>query len=393
MGALARWTAIAACAVGIFSGTGCGASKRQVRTEEQLVAMQTAELAAQRSEFSDAMARLLDRVGAMADPVLNVIALSGGGDKGAFGAGVLVGWGQAATPEDRRPAFDVVTGVSTGSMLAPFAFVGTDEVCATVENFYRNPRKDWVRSRGPLFFMPSNPSFATIQGLERDVIGGLDNAFIDQIVRASDDGRMLMVASTNLEMGTQRVWKLGHYARLAQAERDPSLVSDLMLASSSIPAAFPARELNGFLHSDGGVTANVLLRLDPDAPEGFLQQWRRRFPERPLPRVRYWILINDQMVQPPQTVQSTWPAVIAPAIATSIRSATMSEIRWLVAQARYVNLAYDADIEVRMISIPLAWRPPVAGTFKEQTMRDLSDIGRRMGADLAAWELLVDGAP
>jgi len=372
---------------------GCAGEKRAIRTESELVALLEVDRAAEAQEFSDALSRMIERVGAQENPELNILALSGGGDKGAFGAGVLVGWGEATEVSDRRPVFDAVSGVSTGSMLAPFAFVGTDEACATVEEFYRNPRKDWVRTRGMFFFLPSNPSFATINGLERDVVDGLTHEFIDDMVAASDEGRMLVVASTNIEMGTQRVWELGHYARLAKADGDPSRVSDLMLASSSIPAAFPPRELNGFLHTDGGVTCNVLLRLDPDSPDGFLQQWMHRYPGRPLPRVRYWVIVNDQIVSAPMTVQSTWPSVLTPAIATSIRSATMSEIRWLAAQAKYVNAVYDADIEVRMVAIPPAWRPPVPGVFIEESMRSMADAGRLAGADPAAWELLADGKP
>lgn len=372
---------------------GCGTTKRSVRTEKELTAMHDQDMALAHQQFAESVARMIDRVAAQAEPEINLLALSGGGDKGAFGAGVLVGWGQAVDPEHRRPVFDAVSGVSTGSMLAPFAFVGTDEACDTVEGFYRHPRKDWVRSRGPLFFLPSNTSFATINGLERDVVEGLTPDFINQMVAGSDEGRVLAVASTNIEMGTQRVWELGHFARLAQADGDPKHVSDLMLASSSIPAAFPPREINGFLHTDGGVTCNILVRLDPDAPDGFIQQWRARYPDRPLPRVRYWIIFNDQILQAPTTVQGTWPSVLTPAIATAIRSATMSEIRWLAAQARYINEAYDADIEVRMVAMPASWRPPVPGVFIEETMVSMADAGRAAGADPLAWQVLADGKP
>lgn len=382
-----------ACVLVVAASTGCGVSKRAVRSEQELTTLNDADMALAHQQFAESVARMIDRVAAEPEPVLNLLALSGGGDKGAFGAGVLVSWGRATDPAHRRPVFDAVSGVSTGSMLAPFAFVGTDEACDTVEGFYRNPRKDWVRSRGPLFFLPSNPSFATINGLERDVVEGLTPAFIDQMVRGSDEGRLLAVSSTNVEMGTQRVWELGHFARLAQRDGDPTHVSNLMLASSSIPAAFPPREINGFLHTDGGVTCNILVRLDPDAPDGFLQQWRARFPGRPLPRVRYWIIFNDQVTQAPATVQRTWPSVLTPAIATSIRSATMSEIRWLAAQARYINEAYDADIEVRMIAIPASWRPPAPGVFIQETMVSMADAGRAAGADPSAWQVLADGKP
>lgn len=48
------------------------------------------------------------------------LALSGGGADGAFGAGILNGW----TTTGRRPEFTVVSGASTGALMAPFAFLG-----------------------------------------------------------------------------------------------------------------------------------------------------------------------------------------------------------------------------------------------------------------------------
>ena len=67
--------------------------------------------------------------------------------------------------------------------------------------------------------------------------------------------------------------------------------------------------------------------------------------------------------------------------------------RWLAPQAKYVNVVYDADIEVRLLTIPAAWRTPEPGVFKEESMRDMADVGRRLGADPGSWELLADGRP
>jgi Patatin-like phospholipase len=55
-------------------------------------------------------------------PRESLLAISGGGDNGAFGAGVLVGWSERRT----RPSFKVVTGISTGALIAPLAFVGPE---------------------------------------------------------------------------------------------------------------------------------------------------------------------------------------------------------------------------------------------------------------------------
>ena len=56
------------------------------------------------------------------EPEVNFLALSGGGGDGAFGAGLLCGWTTAGT----RPRFKLVTGISTGALIAPFAFLGPE---------------------------------------------------------------------------------------------------------------------------------------------------------------------------------------------------------------------------------------------------------------------------
>jgi len=106
-----------------------------------------------------------------APPVLDYLVISGGGDFGAFGAGVLKGWSRvpASDPLARPRAFDVVTGVSTGALIAPFAFVGDDDAIERINHLYRNPGPDWVKQRWPLFFLPNNISFAEVPGLEREV--------------------------------------------------------------------------------------------------------------------------------------------------------------------------------------------------------------------------------
>jgi hypothetical protein len=80
---------------------------------------------------------------------------------------------------------------------------------------------------------------------------------------------------------------------------------------------------------------------------------------------------------------------MGPSLATAIRSATLAEVRWLAAQADYVNTKYGTDIEVRVVGIPDSWRPPVEGDFKQETMASLCDLGRKMGADPGSWKVLA----
>jgi hypothetical protein len=378
-------------------GTGCAPPPRKQASEAELLELARTDAEKNKQEFHETITGLLTRADRAArssaadgePPTLNFLALSGGGDKGAFGAGFLVGWGTATDPKWRRPEFDAVTGVSTGALLAPFAFIGTDESCRLVENFYRNPKDTWIRDRGTLFFLPWHPSFMTIPGLEEDIRAVIDDKLIKSLAAGSEAGRVLGVSATNLDLGRQRLWNLGLEARMGHRER----VVRMLMASAAIPAVFPPVQIDEFVYGDGGVTANVLLRLDAADPESFLMRWLREYPGVPLPRIRYWIIVNNQLQHVPKAVELAWPSIISPSLAVSIRQATIAEIRWLAAQADYIDAVLKTNIEVRVVAIPDHWRPPVRGDFQKETMESLSDVGRRMGADPGAWTLWGGSGP
>lgn len=374
--------------------TACGGPLRPVKTDEEFKQVAIEQNKEINAAFSGATHRIFDRLTKEMNEAtdgstghLDFLAISGGGDYGAFGAGFLVGWGKTPDPAQRRPDFDVVTGVSTGALLAPFVFLNTDEACAQVESFYRNPRTDWLEGRGMFYFLPSFPSFMKIPGLDRDIRSAVDMPFIEKVAEQSRKGKILAVSATDLDVGRQMFWNIGVEAEKATKTGDKERIPNMMLASAAIPAAFPPIEIDGALYADGGVTANVFLRLEPRNPEGVIQLWRHAYPGKPLPKIRYWVIINNQLQQRPKTVQPRWPAIISPSLATAVRSSTITEVRLIAAQADYVNAAMHADIEVRVIAIPDDWRPPVEGDFQKETMESLSDLGRKLGADPNSWQL------
>lgn len=390
--------AASVAAAGLLGGCTSGPT-RPVRTDQQLQEMSIANEAQMRHDFSEMIGRLILRIEdeearaqGSVPPVLDILALSGGGDYGAFGAGFLVGWGSIADAEHARPEFDAVSGVSTGALLAPFAYVDTDESVLSVETLYRNPKKDWIDSRGLLGFLPWSESFATIPGLKRDIRAAVDDRLIEQMALQSKAGKLLIISATDLDFGRQQIWDVGAAAEAVVAGAKPDRVQDILFASSAIPAAFPPVQIDGLLYADGGVTANVLLRLDPHSPDALIQRWLRKHPGRALPKVRYWIIVNNQLAQAPKTVEMSWSDVLGPTISTAIRAATVTEIRWLTAQAHYVNAFLGTNIEVRMVAIPDDWRPPVTGDFKKANMESLALLGRKLGADPGSWRLLVSPA-
>src|SRR5205085_10132889 len=150
-------------------------------------------------------------------PTIDLLVVSGGGDWGAFGAGVLKGWGKVKG-DQARPEFDVVTGVSTGAMIAPFAFLGDDDSIERIVQLYRHPREDWVRSRGMMFFLPNNPSFYSLPGLEREMRQALDRPTLERIAAQAGTGRSLLVNTTNIDLGDMQAFDVSAEAKAALTE-------------------------------------------------------------------------------------------------------------------------------------------------------------------------------
>ncbi|MEZ0268088.1 MAG: patatin-like phospholipase family protein [Phycisphaerae bacterium] len=376
---------------GILFVCGCGATERHAVTGGALRARAVTEDEWSRELDDRAADSLLSRArrtaGRGSTPAtLNVLAISGGGDYGAFGAGVLVGWGRVSDAGRRRPDFDLVSGVSAGALLAPFAFIGTDDACLAVERLCRNPRDDWFTNHGLLGLLPTSPSFMSNAGLERSLAAVLTPALVEQLAARSRDGKLLLVSATDLDLGRVHFWDVGAEAEaVAGSGGGADRLRRIFMASVAIPAVFPPVPLDGALYADGGITPNLFLRFDP-GPDGLIARWREAHPNDPPPRVRYWVIVNHQLNAAPRTVRPRWPAVIGAGITASIRAATLVELRALAAEADLANATQGADVEVNAISIPDHWRQPVPGDFRPETMRSLADLGRTLGADPSSWE-------
>ena len=194
-------------------------------------------------------------------PPVNFLAISGGGDKGAFSAGLLVGWGEAGN----RPSFEVVTGISTGALIAPFAYVGS-EYDQTLKTFYTNIGPDDIYNNRNLLLAFFNDALRDSTPLWNLVKKNVNEELLERIAEKYDKGPSLFVATTNLDARLPVLWNMGEIA----ASNDPKsleLFRKILLASASIPGIFPPVmidvEVDGAsyqeMHVDGGATAQVYL--------------------------------------------------------------------------------------------------------------------------------------
>jgi len=212
-------------------------------------------------EFVDSWAREKAYLHRQDLPATSYLAASGGGDNGAFTAGFLNAWTKAGT----RPQFKLVTGVSTGALIAPFAFLGQDYDEALKSMYTNVSRKDILRDR--IFYsVLSNDAMADTTPLWKLLRVKVTQKMIDAIGAEYSKGRLLFLATTNLDARRPVVWNITKIAASGQPGA-LDLIRKIMLASTAIPGAFPPVmfdvEANGKtyqeMHVDGGASAQVFV--------------------------------------------------------------------------------------------------------------------------------------
>ena len=194
-------------------------------------------------------------------PIAHFLAISGGGDNGAFGSGVLVGWTEAGG----RPEFQVVTGVSTGALIAPFAFLGP-AYDRQLHDVYTTISADDVFSDRGLIGAIFDDALSDTTALWDLISRNVDEPMLEAIAREYQKGRLLLIGTTDLDAQRANIWNIGAIAASGHPEA-LDLVRKILRASSAIPGAFQPVlidvELDGKeyqeLHVDGGAIAQMFL--------------------------------------------------------------------------------------------------------------------------------------
>jgi predicted acylesterase/phospholipase RssA len=189
------------------------------------------------------------------------LVLSGGGDNGAFGAGLLAGW----SARGDRPQFSLVTGISTGALTAPFAFLGQEYDSAMKELYTQTTAGD-VFTKRSLLAAVSDDAMTDTTPLRNMIDRYVDKAMIQNIAKEYAKGRLLLVATTNLDQGRPVIWNIGAIAESGHPQAR-ELIVKVLLASAAIPGIFPPVmfdvELGGQrhqeMHVDGGAMAQAFL--------------------------------------------------------------------------------------------------------------------------------------
>jgi len=312
-------------------------------------------------------------------PPAHYLAISGGGDNGAFGAGLLNGWTAAGT----RPQFKAVTGISTGALIAPFAFLGPDydHVLQTVYTTVSG--RDIFKKRGFISGLFGD-AMADTKPLSRLVERFADQKLLDAIAAEYGKGRLLLVATTNLDALEPVIWNMTAIA----ASKDPralELFRKILVASASIPAAFPPVMIDVTvdgvrhqeMHVDGGTMSQVFL-YPPSLGSALGDAGARR--QRTL-----YIIRNARLDPDWANVQRRTLPVATRALGSLTMTQGVGDLYRIYATAQRDGLDYN------LASIPRTFNAPHPAEFDTNYMRQLFAVGQEMAAAGFPWEKYPPG--
>ncbi len=307
------------------------------------------------------------------------LAISGGGSDGAYGAGVLTGWSESGT----RPEFAMVTGVSIGALIAPFAFLGSRYDEELHKNFTTIGAADIFEDRS------TRDSLFDYWPLKRIIEQRVTAKLLSEIAAEHARGRRLLVVTTNLDSGRRVVWNMGAIA--GHGEQGLKLFRDILLASSSIPGFFspvPIEvEANGKkfheLHGDGTLTAPFFV-----VPETMLSAYNTAR----LPFSQLYVLVNSKLGPEFKMPDRNLPGVLGRSIGVALTAALRAEL-----MLTYVGMQRHG-IALRIAHVDPAFDHPSRGPFDGKYMQALYDVGVAAGKKGAAFgdtlpEFSMRGSP
>jgi len=318
-------------------------------------------------------------------PPINFLAVSGGGDDGAFGAGLLIGWTETGT----RPEFRGVTGVSTGALIAPFAFLGPEEDAKLREVYTTIGPRNILLPRSLLVALTSD-GLADNSPLFELISRHINAEFLARIAgEYREKGRLLLVGTTNLDARRGVIWNMGE---IAVAARDNPKALDLfrkiMLASAAIPGAFPPVMIDvevddkpyQEMHVDGGAQAQVFL-YPPRMFELIRQQGvkvNRR--ER-----NVYIIRNARLDPDWASVERSTFTIAGRAISSLIQSQGLGDLYRIYLTAQQDGLDYN------LAYIGADFNAAHKEDFDTEYMRALFDYGYRLGRQGYPWQKAPPG--
>ena len=308
------------------------------------------------------------------------LAISGGGDNGAYGAGFLNGWTAAGT----RPEFKVVTGVSTGALIAPFAFLGPKYDYVLERVYTTTGPADIFKKRGLIKGALFGDAMADSRPLAHVISTYVNQQLMDEIAAEHEKGRVLLVGTANLDSLEPVIWNMTAIA----ASKDPNsipLFRSILLASASIPGAFPPVMIDANvggstyqeMHVDGGTMAQVFFY----PPSINIQQATSGMERK---RTLY-VIRNARLDADWASVERRTMSIAARAIGSLTRTQGIGDLYRI-----YATTQRDG-IDFNLTYIPPTFNTPHVEEFDTNYMRELYAVGRQLALSGYQWQKVPPG--
>ncbi len=371
------------CALGVLALVGCALPRRDAPPTLFSTAApvdfpaDVRFLSTDRASVEAKSAAALQRLSASSkDGRLRALVLSGGGAGGAFGAGALVGLSR----RQERPQYDVVTGVSTGALIAPFAFLGADWDAQLTEAFTSG--RGAPMSVHGLLALPlgaSRRSAALNALVDHYVTSDLVRAVAEEAGR----GRLLWVATTDLDKEETVIWDLGSIA-MRGGEPARKLFRDVVVASASIPGVFEpvlihvqqGGRMYDEMHVDGNASSPLFI-----AP---VAAYFTLLDKGSLDGAQVYVLINGQIINAPETTPFKLRPIVARTFSVALKHMS-------TAQAVAVDqFAEKYRMSVQSTYLPFDYPQYNSADFRTSTMRPLFDYGARCAQNGHLWTTLEE---
>lgn len=301
-----------------------------------------------------------------------VLALSGGGPDGAYGAGLLAGWSESG----HRPSFNVVTGVSTGALIAPYAFLGSSQD-AHLRALYTGTHLKTILRQGSALRLLNNPGLYRNRQLKALIDENITDVLITAVATQAAQGRKLLVATANLDAQQLIIWDLSALA-MQETAGARVLFRQILLASVSVPLAFDPVEISTGpdpravteLHADAGVFTNIHAGAEL-FPVDDCKAGKRR--------CALYAIVHHKMIAEPVTVKWNAASVGRRALETLIKA----NLNTRMATIWQMTKAHGIAFHMTNLDVPFPTASPI--NFDVSYMRRLYSIGVTRGRETSAW--------
>lgn len=304
-------------------------------------------------------------------PEVNLLVLSGGGPDGAFGAGFLSGLTEAGN----RPKYDIVTGVSTGALIAPAAFLGSKYDNLLKDIYTKVTDSDILGNNIQDLLLGKRPSFFSLLPLRKVLKRAITSELMNEIADEHAKGRRLYVLTTNIDAKRIVIWDMGAIASY-RSQRALELFRNVVIASSSIPAAFPPTRFKvkaggqtyEELHVDGSIGtqmfgAILLIQQIKDTPS----------------KGRVFIIRNGKLYDDPGTTRPILSEIAKASVAMQLTNQAYMDL------IRIYSLSKAHDVDFNCIYMPQDFRQTSNGMFDPRYMANLFALGRDIALSKDPW--------